>query len=150
MHLTNFTKTYIAIFDHESVIFAWIDKKIRKEYAKAIKKQMKADKIPLMQRNAYVIARWNDFADQYLKKSKEEIICEDSHNFDILYRDIDTIKLSPYKTHSNKTHEDGPILGQIWFITGSEKHHFNHKYMVNDDKIALLREQMGDRFILLK
>lgn len=150
LHLTNFTKLYYAVFYDNSVIIAYIDKSIKKQLAKTLKRTIKENKIPLMQRGKYSQEYWENIGSKYLYMSKEESVCECNNNFEMRYCDIEKIKVSPYKTESTKAHEDPPIIGQITFYGYSEKHHFNHKYKKENEKITLLCELFKDKFTLLK
>lgn len=150
LYLTNFTKVYYAVFYDNSVILAYIDKPIKKELSKALKRTIKEKKISLMQRGKFTKDYWENIGSKYLYMNKEETVCECNNNFEIRYCNIENVKVSPYKTESTKAHEDPPIIGQIWFYGYSEKHHFNHKYKKENEKITMLREQFLDKFTLLK
>ncbi len=147
MELNKGFKLCYASFFQDSIIIFFIEKSVEKELRKNMKRLIKENKIKLFKRGEFAEKYWEDFANGFMEKTKQELLAQNSENMELRYSDIETVKVTPYRTHTNKAHETPPIAGQVWLICGEEKYHFNHKYKKEDKKLAMLSQIFAHKYV---
>lgn len=150
LHLTTFRNEYFAVFYDSSMILALFEKTRKKELKELLKREMKQNRIPLLQRGQYTKDFFIQFENKYLVMDRETVLRENNDNFEIQYNQIKKVSASPYRTHSTKAHENPPIAGEMTIYTYSDKYHFNHDYKIDNEKIAKIKGMFQDKFSLLK
>lgn len=149
--VANKSKPHYVIFYTDSLVVVRLDPKFKKTTSKALTKQYKADKIPLLQRGKAVKQYWEDYATKYLSMTKQTALLDDNKNIEIKLNDIEDFKLKPHRTSTTNSYEsDFDLVGQLWIKTSQKKYHYNHEYKIDNDKLTKLESLLGDKFIMKK
>ncbi len=154
MRLTGFFKEYVAVFYDSMVVFSLVNKKDKKNFIKNIKEEIKEKKISSFERCDYENDRWDDFANTYLSRGAEELLCENKNNFKLWYYEIVRVSFLSYGESRRQPGfrdaeefiENSPDIGQVYFVSQSKKHHFNHYYRKDSKKRRCLAELFPDSF----
>ena len=127
---------FVFFFDNE-LLSIELDKKIVKNSNKEIKKKMKEDKVPLLQRGVKKEQAWEEYGESLAVLPKEDIIFQHSEHTVIEYNKIVKFKLTPFRRNVRSGTDNTDVqdyLGEISVKDGVQKIWYNHRYQKDDVK----------------
>ncbi len=143
------TKRGYILFFEDSILSFILEKDFVKKSKKELKKKFKAEKVSVLKRSQAIDMFWDEYGNQYLEKTKTEVLSEITDIQEFEYKSIEKFKLTPFRRNvkvggSDSTPQD--YLGEISIKSASDKLWFNHKYMADDTKYAeakAIKEKIG-------
>ena len=132
-----FAKVGYVFFYDDSLVSIELEKSVVKKANKDIKKKLKEDKVPLLQRAAEKEQAWEDFGESLSALSKDEILSQYREAISIDYRDIEKFKFTPYRKNvrtGGNDMETRDYLGEVSVKGKGDKIWYNHKYQKGDLK----------------
>ena len=132
-----FAKVGYVFFYEDSLVSIELEKGVVKKANKDIKKKLKEDKVPLLQRASEKEQAWEDFGESLSALGKDEILSQYREAVSIEYRDIEKFKLTPYRKNvrtGGNDMETRDYLGEVSVKGRGGKIWYNHKYQKGDFK----------------
>jgi len=146
--LVKSTASYLVFFNDRIVVFKLL-KERQNEEVKRLQKDLKESGEGFLKRSAAMAGFWSNFGDRFYKMTPEEILSEETENFEILNSEVNKIEFKQSLTIVDQDSQSQK-MGNIMIKTSSYEYKFQHKYKDDNGNIKKVLSSLFSRKLKYK